>query len=187
MVFPLLRQSAGVITFRIRDLEFRIEINKGQLKVLSPLPQSAFLNPQLRCSSTPKQLAICTGEAIELRSGPKDQVFYDEIKIPGPEDSPWSRMGVTAARQVPASEQPMWDLRSAMWDQIHEFGERGIQGLLETRLNSFSSQFLNAQISYHTSMRQSHPANGGTDHAQRTWLPECSERHIAKRDQRKAY
>ena len=34
MIFPLLRQSAGVITFRIADLGFQIEINKSSNKGL---------------------------------------------------------------------------------------------------------------------------------------------------------
>ena len=44
MVFPVLRQSAGVITFRIGDLGFGIEMNKVQGKDLFRIPQSAFLN-----------------------------------------------------------------------------------------------------------------------------------------------
>jgi hypothetical protein len=59
MLFPLLRQPAGVITFRIGDLgfvlrtptlragsRFRIEINKAQIKNVFPIPQSAFRNPK---------------------------------------------------------------------------------------------------------------------------------------------
>ena len=79
MVFPVLRQSAGVITFRIGDLgfvlraptlragsRFRIENTKTKFENYLRIPQSAFPNPQLSCSSVPKKLAIFTGKAIEL-------------------------------------------------------------------------------------------------------------------------
>ena len=65
MVFPLLRQSAGIITFRIGDLGFRIENTKTKFENYLRIPQSAFPNPQLRCSGTPKQLAIFTGKAVQ--------------------------------------------------------------------------------------------------------------------------
>jgi hypothetical protein len=44
MLFPLLRQSAGVITFRIADLGFWIEINKSSIKGL--IPNSAIRIPK---------------------------------------------------------------------------------------------------------------------------------------------
>jgi len=59
MLFPLLRQSAKVITFRIENTKTKFE---NYLRI----PQSAFPNPQSRCSSTPKQLAIFLGKAIQL-------------------------------------------------------------------------------------------------------------------------
>lgn len=65
MVFPLLRKSARVITFRIGDLGFRIENTNTKFKNYLRIPQSAFPNPQSRCSSAPQQLAIFTAKAIE--------------------------------------------------------------------------------------------------------------------------
>jgi hypothetical protein len=70
-----MREFVGVITFRIGDLGFRIKNTKMKFENYLRIPQSAFPNPQSRCSSTPEQFAIFTGNAIELSSGPKDQVF----------------------------------------------------------------------------------------------------------------
>lgn len=56
-----LRQSAGVITFRIVDLGLRIENTTMNFENHLRIPQSAFPNPQSRCSSTPKHLAIFPG------------------------------------------------------------------------------------------------------------------------------
>jgi hypothetical protein len=66
MVFPLLGQSAGVITFRIGDLGFRIENTKTKFENYFRIPQSAFPNPQSRYSSAPMKIAIFTRRAIEL-------------------------------------------------------------------------------------------------------------------------
>jgi hypothetical protein len=66
MIFPRLRQCAGVIIFRIGDLGFRIQNTKTKFENYLTIPQSAFANPQSRYSNTPKQLAIFTGKAIEL-------------------------------------------------------------------------------------------------------------------------
>jgi hypothetical protein len=71
-------QSAGVITFRIGDLGFRIENTKTKFENYLRIPQSAFPNPQSRYSSTPIKLAIFTGKAIELQPDPKDQVLRGE-------------------------------------------------------------------------------------------------------------
>ena len=61
MVFPLLRLSAGVITFRIGDFGFRSEHNKIQIKNSISIPQSAFRIPKsaielLQSSKTARNL-----------------------------------------------------------------------------------------------------------------------------------
>jgi hypothetical protein len=64
-----MREYAGVVTFRIGDLGFWIEINKAQTKDLFLIPQSAFLKSAielLQYSNTPQQLAIFTGKTFYL-------------------------------------------------------------------------------------------------------------------------
>jgi hypothetical protein len=74
MVFPILRLSAGVITSRIGDFGFRLELNRDKIKPLFRIPQSAFLNPQWS--------APVFQDSSQSGSGPVDLVSNLCIRLP---------------------------------------------------------------------------------------------------------